>query len=125
MNPSTSSTGATAGGGRIPNQQPRPSRASMEGVSPLMYSCQQNNVQQVRQLLQRKVIAITFYFIFLLPKGKTDDRSQSIKLVPILYNNNHDEGGTRTSLHLLFFSNNFIQDLSFILYVAWLRAGSR
>lgn len=69
MNPS-SSTGATAGGGRMPNQQPRPSRASMEGVSPLMYSCQQNNVQQVRQLLQRKVIAITFYWIFFAKRKK-------------------------------------------------------
>lgn len=34
---------------------PRPSRASMEGVSPLMYSCQQGDIHQVRQLIQRKV----------------------------------------------------------------------
>lgn len=35
---------------------PRPSRASMEGVSPLMYSCQQGDTQQIRHLIQRKVI---------------------------------------------------------------------
>ena len=52
---------------------PRPSRASMEGVSPLMYSCQQGDVQQVRSLLQRKVFAgparlffwLNFHFISL------------------------------------------------------------
>jgi hypothetical protein len=27
----------------------------MEGVSPLMYSCQQGDTQQVRHLIQRKV----------------------------------------------------------------------
>lgn len=44
----------------------RPSRASMEGVSPLMYSCQQGHVQQVRQLLQRKVCFLLFFLPFFL-----------------------------------------------------------
>lgn len=92
---------------------PRPSRASMEGVSPLMYSCQQGDIHQVRQLIQRKALSIKECdrtgktALHYCAENTTPDLAQLlIKAQPELVNQADEEG--YTPLHLAVIAGNRI-----------------
>lgn len=90
---------------------PRPSRASMEGVSPLMYSCQQGDVQQVRHLMQRKPMSVKECdrtgktALHYCAENTTPDVAQLlVKTDPSLVNQPDEEG--YTPLHLAVIAGN-------------------
>nr|CAH0106892.1 unnamed protein product [Daphnia galeata] len=90
---------------------PRPSRASMEGVSPLMYSCQQGDTQQVRHLIQRKPICVKECdrtgktALHYCAENTTADGAQLlVKANPALVNQPDEEG--YTPLHLAVIAGN-------------------